>query len=147
MCQSLKEAYAYALRHGVILVAAAGNQGSIGYVTMLDHHWLIPVAACDNQGRIDPISNFGCSISRRGFLAPGVNITSTSPNQQYTKMSGTSVAAPFVTGTIALLWSIFPQASANEIISSLFLNRIINRTIIPPLLNAHQAYLLLKHRI
>ena len=109
--QRLKEAYDYALRKGVILVAAAGNQGNIGHITMLNHHWLIPVAACDIQGRIDPMSNFGHSISVRGLMAPGVNITSTASGGKYTQMSGTSAAAPFVTGSIALLWSIFPQAA------------------------------------
>jgi subtilisin family serine protease len=145
--QRLKEAYDYALRKGVILVAAAGNQGNIGHITMLDHRWLIPVAACDSQGRIDPKSNFGHSIGKRGLMAPGVNITSTAPNGQYAQMSGTSVAAPFVTGTIALLWSIFPQAPAHKIIRSLFSNKIHNRTIIPPLLYAHEAYKLLGQNV
>lgn len=140
----LDEAYDYALQKGVILVAAAGNQGNIGYITMLDHNWLIPVTACDSEGRIDPMSNFGRSISKRGLMAPGVNITSTAPNGQYTQMSGTSAAAPFVTGTIALLWSIFPRAAAHKIIRSLISNTSHHRTIIPPLLNAHEAYQLLQ---
>ena len=141
--QRLKEAYDYALRKGAILVAAAGNQGNIGHTTMLDHNWLIPVSACDFQGRIDPMSNFGRSISKRGLMAPGVNITSTAPDGKYTQMSGTSAAAPFVTGTIALLWSIFPEAPAHNITRSLISNKIYNRTIIPPILNAYDAYKLL----
>jgi subtilisin family serine protease len=35
-----------------------------------------------------------------------LNITSTAPDGKYTQMSGTSAAAPFVTGAIALLWSL-----------------------------------------
>src|SRR5919109_3382338 len=104
----LEDAYDYAMRNGVIVVAAAGNQGNIGgYLSTLSHKWVIPVAACDEQGRLDPISNFGPSMGSRGLMAPGVNITSTSPNGVYARMTGTSFAVPFVTGAIALLWSIF----------------------------------------
>jgi subtilisin family serine protease len=142
--QRLKEAYDYALRREVILVAAAGNQGIIGRSTMLDHHWIIPVVACDNQGIINPISNFGHFTSRKGLMAPGTDITSTAPNGQYIKMSGTSAAAPFVTGTIALLWSIFPHATAGQIIRSLFSNIARQRTIMPSILNAYEAYQAIK---
>jgi subtilisin family serine protease len=143
--QGLMEAYDYALRKEVILVSAAGNQGNIGYITMLDHRWLIPVAACDAQGRLDPTSNFGHSICKRGLMAPGVNITSTAPNGNYTQMSGTSAAAPFVTGTIALLWSLFPNAAASQIVSSIVTAGSQNRrTIIPPMLNAEAALIQLK---
>ena len=145
--QGLMDAYNYALRKGVILVAGAGNQGNIGHITMLNHPWLIPVAACDNEGRIDPMSNCGRSISKKGLMAPGVNITSTAPDGRYTQMSGTSAATPFVTGTIALLWSIFPETPAHNLIRSLISNKIRNRTIIPRLLNAHEAYQLLEHDI
>jgi subtilisin family serine protease len=145
--QRLNEAYDYAMRKGVILVAAAGNQGNIGYVTMLDHNWLIPVAACDSEGRIDPMSNFGRSIGKKGLMAPGIDIASTAPDGRYTRMSGTSAAAPFVTGTIALLWSIFPYVPAHKIISSLISNTLHNRTIIPPLLHAHKAYQVLEREI
>ncbi len=140
----LKEAYDYALRKGVILIAAAGNQGNIGHISMLDHRWLIPVASCNTQGKLDAMSNFGGFIGKRGLLAPGVNITSTAPDGKYTQLSGTSAAAPFVTGTIALLWSIFPQRTAHNIIRSLTSKTLRHRTIIPPLLNAQEAYQLLQ---
>ena len=52
-------------------------------------------------------------------MAPGYNIRSTCPGGQFTQMSGTSFAAAFVTGSLALLWSIFPMASAAELIYSL----------------------------
>jgi subtilisin family serine protease len=137
--QELGDAYDYALKKGVIVVTAAGNQGSFAQIAMYDHRWVIPVAACDTEGRIDPMSNFGHTISKSGLMAPGVNIKSTSPDGKYTQMSGTSVAAPFVTGTIALLWSIFPQAPAHEIINSLISNKVRNRSVIPQLLNAQDA--------
>jgi subtilisin family serine protease len=141
----LQEAYHYALEKGVIIVVAAGNHGNIGNISLIKHQWLIPVAACDENGRLDPISNFGPSIGNRGLMAPGVNIRSTYPLGQYTSMSGTSFAAPFVTGTIALLWSIFPDATAEQIIHSITRGIAYrHRTIIPLLLNAEAAKIALK---
>src|SRR5215469_11192841 len=91
----LQHAYDYAIQKGVIIVAAAGNQGNIGNTSIISHQWLIPVSACDENGRLDPMSNFGPSIGSRGLMAPGVNVYSTFPEGRYTRMSGTSFAAPF----------------------------------------------------
>jgi hypothetical protein len=74
--KEVEAAYDYAMEHGVIIVAASGNQGNIGYRSLLNHHWVIPVAACDEHGSLDPTSNFGPSIGSHGLMAPGVNITS-----------------------------------------------------------------------
>jgi subtilisin family serine protease len=112
-------AYEYALRNHVIIVAAAGNQGNIGILPLTDHPWGVPVAACDGIGKLSLMSNIGPSIGKRGLLAPGVNITSVLAGGNYIQLSGTSVAAPFVTGGIALLWSLFPNATASEIITSI----------------------------
>jgi subtilisin family serine protease len=138
----LQEAYDYALKHHVIIITAAGNQGNIGYFSILNHPWVIPIAACDEYGHPDSLSNFGHSIGRRGLLAPGVNITSTRPSEGYIRMSGTSFAAPFVTGTVALLWSLFPNATVEDIMRSITSNH--RRTIIPPVINAEAAWKFLK---
>jgi subtilisin family serine protease len=144
--KELEEAYDYAMRKGVIIVAASGNQGNIGgYLSILSHRWVIPVAACDEQGRLHPLSNFGPSIGSHGLMAPGVNITSTSGDGGYTQMIGTSFAVPFVTGTMALLWSIFPEAKDEEIVYSIVASSPQKRnSIIPPLLNAESALSRLK---
>jgi subtilisin family serine protease len=145
--RELLEAYNYACNKGVIIVVAAGNQGNIGYISLLNHQWIIPVASCDEQGRLAPNSNFGPSIGKHGLMAPGVNINSMSPGGRYTRASGTSFATPFVTGTIALLWSIFPTATAADIMYSIIKGASHysrTTTIIPPLLNAAEAGKILK---
>jgi subtilisin family serine protease len=124
---------------------AAGNQGHIGNISLINHRWLIPVAACDEYGKLDSTSNFGPSIGNRGIMAPGTNIKSTYPKGQYIYMSGTSFATAFVTGSIALLWSIFHNASPAEIIRSIIITRATkshnsHRSIIPPLLNVKAAF-------
>jgi subtilisin family serine protease len=142
----LEQAYIYARQKGVIIVAAAGNQGNVGYAALLNNKWIIPVAACDENGRLSAMSSFGPSIGTRGLMAPGVDITSASPGGKYTKLSGTSFAAPFVTGAIALLWSLFPKATAAELIHSIVSSSLDHsRTIIPALLNTERPWKLLKN--
>ncbi len=48
---ALDDALDYAARHGVLVVAAAGNHGIVGPAPMISHPWLLPVAACDAAGR------------------------------------------------------------------------------------------------
>jgi subtilisin family serine protease len=141
--QELQDAYHYACRRGVIIVVAAGNQGKLGYAPLVHNLWVLPVVACDNSGNLSPESNFGASIGSRGLMAPGVNITSTWPKGKYNQMSGSSVAAPFVTGAVALLWSIFPNAASTEIIYCIMNTLHRRRTIIPPIVNAEVAFRLM----
>ncbi len=141
---NLREAYDYARKQGAIIVAASGNQGDIGRISLIHNEWIIPVAACNEYGVLDPMSNFGASMGRRGLMAPGTSITSTYAGGGYVQMSGTSFAA-FVTGAIALLWSLFPNATPAEIINSIIRVAAFNRrSIIPPLLNVEAAWNKLK---
>jgi subtilisin family serine protease len=146
VCDRLRQAYDYALHKGTIIVVAAGNQGTIGNISLFNHQWPIPVAACDENNNLGPMSNFGSSIGKRGLMAPGINIRSTSPKGQYTYMSGTSFATPFVTGSIALLWSIFRNAKPEEIITSIRQGTSLNRhSVIPPLLDVKTTWNKLKN--
>lgn len=139
--QSLEESLNHAVRRSVIVVAAAGNQGTIGSSAITRHPWVIPVVACDLRGRPMNESNLGSSIGRRGLSAPGDAITSLNAEGQPLTLGGTSVAVPFVTGTIALLWSEFPAATATQIKLAISQASAPRRaSIVPPLLDAAMAY-------
>ena len=58
-------------------------------------------------------SNFGKKSVE--LFAPGVDIYSSVPDNEYQVNSGTSMAAPVVTGVAALVWSYFPDLTANEL--------------------------------
>ena len=139
--RKLEEALDHAARRGVLTVAAAGNQGTVGSSAITRHPWVIPVAACDMQGKPLAESNLGGSIGKRGLSAPGENVTSLGTNGKPQEFGGTSAAAPFVTGTIALLWSEFPAAPAAQIKLAVTNSTSPRRTTIaPPLLDAGAAY-------
>jgi subtilisin family serine protease len=137
----LEEALDQALSRGVIVVAAAGNQGVLGSSAITRHPWVIPVVACDLRGRPMNESNLGRSIGGRGLSAPGEGITSLSSDGRSLTLGGTSVAAPFVTGAIALLWSEFPAATATQVkLAGTQNSRSPRRSVVPPLLDAAAAY-------
>lgn len=138
--RDLEEALDYAAKRGVIIVAAAGNQGTIGSSIITQHPGVVPVVACDLHGRPIEQSNLGNSIGRRGLRAPGDAVTSLGVDGVPIIMGGTSVAAPFVTGAIALIWSKFPDANSAELKFAQIQAHPPRRTIVPPLLDAWRVY-------
>ncbi|MCB0420021.1 MAG: S8 family serine peptidase [Bdellovibrionales bacterium] len=89
---------------GVWIVAAAGNHGmNIDlqgfYPAAYGYTNIISVGALDANHQLIPESNYG--KHRVDVAAPGLEIVSTLPNDQYGTMSGTSQATAFVTGSIA----------------------------------------------
>ena len=92
------------------------NEKKITY-EKIDKHILV-VGAAEN-GRDDKgnyqmtgFSNFGTNLD---ICAPGENIYSTLENNQYGNLSGTSMAGPIVAGCVALLWSCYPEQTAEQI--------------------------------
>jgi len=139
--RALGEALDQAAKRGVIVIVAAGNQGTLGSTAITCHPWVIPVVGYDLQGRPMNHSNLGSSIGRRGLGAPGDRITSIGANGKPMTLGGTSAAAPFVTGAIALLWSEFPTATAAKVkfaVTQAYTSR--RTTVVPPLLDAWAAY-------
>ena len=142
--QALVEALNQAVKRGVIMIAAAGNQGTLGSSAITRHPWVIPVVACDLQGRPMNESNLGSSIGRRGLSAPGDGVTSLGEEGKPLTLGGTSVAVPFVIGTIALLWSDFPTATVAQIKLAITQASMRRRaSVVPPLLDAAAAYQIL----
>ena len=138
----LKRALDYAAHKGVLIVAAAGNQGIVGGSTITRHSWVIPVAACNAEGWPLSETNLGKSIGRYGLRAPGENIMSLGTAGNAQTSGGTSAAAAFVTGAIALLWSAFPGVSAPLMKLAITQTGADRRAAIaPPLLNAWAARL------
>lgn len=138
---ALEDVLNQAVRRDVIVVAAAGNQGTLGSSTITRHPWVIPVVACDLYGRPMNESNLGSSIGRQGLMAPGDNITSLSSKGQSLTLGGTSVAVPFVAGAIALLWSEFLTTTAVQIKLAITQATSLRRvSVAPPLLDVTAAY-------
>jgi len=73
---------------------------------------VITVAAVDKNEDLAGFSNYGSCVN---VAAPGVDIYSTIPNNDYGNKSGTSMAAPFVTGLAALLWSHDDTLTATQV--------------------------------
>jgi subtilisin family serine protease len=139
--RALDEALDQAVKQGVIVVAAAGNQGTLGSSAITRHPWVIPVVACNLQGRPMNDSNLGGSIGKRGLMAPGDGVTSLSGEGGALTLGGTSVAAPFVTGAIALLWSRFLAASSAQVKVAATQAAMPRRvSVVPPVLDARAAY-------
>jgi subtilisin family serine protease len=139
--RTLRQALDHAARRRALVVAAAGNQGVVGGTVITGHPWVIPVAACDLQGKPLEASNLGASIARHGLRAPGERITSLGSEGEPLALGGTSAAAPFVTGAIALVWSLLPSASGGQIRAGFIHASGGARTnVTPPLLNAWAAY-------
>jgi subtilisin family serine protease len=139
---SLRRSLDHAVRGGTIVVAAAGNQGMLGGSAITRHPGVIPVVAYDLRGRPLDQSNSGRSAAHWGLGAPGERIVSLALDRSSVPRSGTSFAAPFVTGALALLWSLFPAADGGRLRAAL--SRGLRRsTVIPPLMNAFAAYQLL----
>ena len=139
--KALEEAFDYAAKRQVIIVAASGNQGTLGSSAITRHPWVIPVVACDLRGRPVSMSNLGSSIGRNGLSAPGYNITSLGAGGKPLTLSGTSAAAPFVTGAIALLMSEFPRKSSAELklaVTGGYARRRNN--LVPPVIDVDGAY-------
>ena len=105
-------------QQGVLFVAAAGNDSADNdqaefYPADYRLDNVISVAATDNYDNLASFSNYGAN--NVDVAAPGNEILSTTPNNSYKYLSGTSMAAPFVTGLVALLKSVNPSWSAQEI--------------------------------
>jgi subtilisin family serine protease len=124
--KALQDAIAYLQTKGVLVVAASGNDAENTdkhphYPSALPNENIISVASVDNlKGDLSFFSNWGFETVDIG--APGYNIYSTW-NPTYSSahqvwfytISGTSMAAPHVTGAIALMYSVNPDLNWRQV--------------------------------
>ena len=104
--QALTDAIRAQQQRGILFVAAAGNSAADNdvvrtYPCATDLPGVICVAATDHQDLLAGFSNRGRGTVHLG--APGVDILGTTPANGYESFSGTSMAAPHVSGVVALL--------------------------------------------
>ncbi len=104
----MHDAVRYAYNHDVVLIAAAGNDNVDTPMYPAAYDEVIAVSAVDKQRHKAIFSNYGDYIE---VTAPGEHIPSTFLDNSYVMMSGTSMAAPHVTGLAGLIRSLKPQLS------------------------------------
>jgi len=119
---SLRNAFIELNNKGVLVVVASGNDGTdIDYAPDYPAAFNMPnqltVAASTASDYMASWSNSGFNLVH--LAAPGSEILSTLPKNRIGYMNGTSMAAPFVAGAAALLWSDRPQATVGQVRSAL----------------------------
>ena len=149
--QAMSDAVAAAGAAGQVFVVAAGNAGrdndtTPDYPSGFAHENVIAVSATDHNDTIDSQSNFGATTVDLG--APGVDIYSTVLGTSYKSESGTSMAAPHVTGALALMLARKPDATVSELRTALLdsvdpLPSLAGKTVTGGRLNVHAALLAL----
>ena len=102
----------YAWSHGVVVVAAAGNSGGNNYHYPAAHPHAIAVAGTTASDGLYSSSSWGDFVD---VSAPAVSVFSTYPGNSYRYMTGTSMATPHVSGLAALVLSLNPGLSPDEV--------------------------------
>lgn len=145
--QALFDAIQAANSSGHLFIAAAGNDAinndrTAHYPSNYNLPNIIAVAATDQNDRLASFSNFG--LQTVDIAAPGVSVFSTIRNNQYSLMSGTSMAAPFVSGAVGLILAQNFNLSVIEIKNQLLNNvdpvtSLSNNTVSGGRLNVYSA--------
>lgn len=132
-----------------IIVFAAGNDNVVSGIDPKKRSTeTIRVSALSTDLSKASFSNFGVYPQLNRFYstvsAPGMDIYSAAPHDSYTSMNGTSMAAPVVSGAVALLKSIDKSLNVNQVTSILQQSGRNVGDNIGPMINLHRAILLAK---
>jgi subtilisin family serine protease len=112
-------------QRGVLPVIAIGNDGQNTSRYPGNYAESLSVGAIDEQGAVAEFSSSEKLKRVReplvpDLVAPGVNVVSCGPGNEYLSMSGTSMATPHVAGLAALLLQAFPSKSIDEVERAIF---------------------------
>ncbi|MFC1718646.1 S8 family serine peptidase [Candidatus Poribacteria bacterium] len=100
---AMQEAISVVASQGMITVAAVGNEGKQGIFSPARDDVTICVGGSRVDGKRAPWSSYGQELKEKGVLAPGDWILAAEKDGGWRRVAGTSIAAPHVTGVIALL--------------------------------------------
>ena len=113
--KAYEKAIKYANDAGAIVIVAAGNSNdNAKHYAPANVKGVIAVSAIDEQLKRAAFSNYVTDIAM-GVAAPGVNIYSTFPKNQYKTFNGTSMATPYVSGLVGVMKSINPSLNTAQI--------------------------------
>jgi subtilisin family serine protease len=112
----ITDALRFAADNGCILVASAGNSGALGLAHPAALDETIAVSATDRDDARASFSSTGVPLD---LAAPGINILGSQPGNSYGRRSGTSFAAPFVSGFASLVLSRRPELTTEQVRSLL----------------------------
>ncbi len=108
----MTNAIIYARSHGVSVVVAAGNSGKAGVSLPGCISHSTTVGAVNS---LDKVASFSGKGNALDLTAPGVSLYSTWLGTGYATLSGTSMATPVVSGTVALIKSAHPDYTPDQI--------------------------------
>ncbi|MDH7516305.1 MAG: S8 family serine peptidase [Bacteroidota bacterium] len=108
----LRDVIRYAAGMGVVMVASAGNSQSSALHYPSAYEETISVGATAENDVLAGFSNFGSTID---IVAPGVDILTTERGGGYAAFHGTSASAPFVTAVAALVRTLHPSFTPDEV--------------------------------
>ena len=115
--QVLKDSVQEANERGILIISTAGNTGEREVRYPAAFEGVIGVGAVNSSKKIESYSTLGDHVS---LVAPGASVYTTSLYSGYSSVSGTSFAAPQVAGTAALIWSVAPDISSEDVRQILF---------------------------